>query len=67
MKKYIVTIYTRLNACISPNKELFQNILTARTAKHAKIDTWYYFDIWFNSLFYSRHDVRIEVKPYKAE
>lgn len=48
MKKYLVTIYTRSNACLNPNKELFQHILKAKTAKHAKLDTWYYFDAWFN-------------------
>lgn len=67
MKKYIVTIYTRSNACISPNKEVFQHILEVKSAKRAKIDTWYYFDTWFNSLCYSRHDLRIEVKTFTAE
>lgn len=67
MKKYLVTIYTRSNACLNPNKELFQHILKAKTAKHAKLDTWYYFDAWFNNLWYSRHDVRIEAKLFTAE
>lgn len=67
MKQYTVTIYTRSNACISPNKEVFKRITKAKTAKQAKLFTWQYFDAWFNSLSYSRHDLRIEVKQYTAE
>ena len=67
MKTYLVTIYTRSNACISPNKEIFKHMLEAKTAKQAKLRTWYYFDAWFNSAGYSRHDLRIEAKPFTAE
>ena len=67
MKKYTVTICTRSNACISPNKEVFQHILESNTAKRAKLDTWHFFDTWYNSAHYSRHDVRIEANPFTAE
>lgn len=67
MKRYVVTIYTRSNACINPNKEVFQRIFEAETAKQAKLHTWYYFNAWYNSAEYSRHDLRIEAKPYTAE
>lgn len=70
MKKYTVTIYTRSNACINPNKEVFQQIFEAKTAKSAKISAWHFFDIWYNSARYSpysRHDVRIEAKSFTAE
>ena len=67
MKKYLVTIYTRSNACINPNKEVFQQNFEAKTAKSAKINAWYFFDTWYNSVRYSRHDLRIEAKPYTAE
>ena len=67
MKKYTVTIYTRSNACISPNKEVFKHMLEAKTAKQAKLYTWQYFDAWFNTIGYSRHDLRIEAKPCTAE
>lgn len=67
MKKYLVTIYTRSNACINPNKEVFQQIFEAKTAKSAKINAWHYVDAWFNSLSYSRHDLRIEAKQFTAE
>ena len=67
MKQYTVTIYTRSNACINPNKEVFQRTFEAKTAKQAKLYAWQYFDAWFNSLSYSRHDLRIEVKPFTAE
>ena len=67
MKTYLVTIYTRSNACISPNKVIFQHIVEAETAKQAKLHTWQYFDAWFNSTGYSRHDLRIEAKPFTAE
>ena len=67
MKHYTVTIYTRSNACISPNKVVFQHTVGAKTAKKAKLYTWQYFDAWFNSLSYSRHDLRIEAKPFTAE
>ena len=67
MKKYSVTIYTRSNACISPNKVVFQHTAEAQTAKQAKLYTWQYFDAWFNSTGYSRHDLRIEAKPFTAE
>lgn len=67
MKKYLVTIYTRSNACISPNKVVFQHIAEAKTAKQAKLRTWYYFIAWYNSTGYSRHDLRIEAKLFTAE
>ena len=67
MKTYLVTIYTRSNACINPNKEVFQLIFEAKTAKSAKIAVWYYFDTLFNSTHYSRHDLRIEAKLFMAE
>ena len=67
MKQYLVTIYTRSNACISPNKVVFKHTAEAKTAKQAKLRTWYYFDTWFNCLSYSRHDLRIEAKQYTAE
>ena len=67
MKKYLVTIYTRSNACINPNKELFQQIFEAETAKGAKISAWHLLYTWFNSEGYSRNDLRIEVKPFTAE
>ena len=67
MKNYLVTIYTRSNACISPNKFVFKHTVEAETAKQAKLYTWYYFDAWFNSTEYSRHDLRIEAKSFKAE
>ena len=67
MKKYAVTIYTRSNACINPNKEVFKHTLEAQTAKLAKLYVWYYFDAWYNSAGYSRHDLRIEVKTFTAE
>ena len=67
MKYYTVTIYTRSNACISPNKEVFKCMTKAKTAKLAKLYTWCYFNVWFNSAEYSRHDLRIEAKSFKAE
>ena len=67
MKKYIVTIYTRSNASINPNKEVFHQIFEAKSAKSAKINAWHYVDAWFNSIGYSRHDFRIEAKPCTAE
>ena len=67
MKTYLVTIYTRSNACISPNKVIFQHIVETKTAKQAKLHTWQYFDAWYNSTCYSRHDLRIEAKSFKAE
>ena len=67
MKKYLVTIYTRSNAFISPNKEVFKRICEAKTAKSAKINTWYCFYAWYNSAEYSRHDLRIEAKQCPAE
>ena len=67
MKRYAVTIYTRSNACISPNKVVFQHTVETKTAKQAKLHTWYYFNTWFNSTVYSRHDLRIEAKPFTAE
>lgn len=67
MKNYAVTIYTRSNACISPNKVVFQHTVEAETAKQAMLYTWYYFNAWFNSTDYSRHDLRIEAKPCTAE
>ena len=66
MKKYLVTIYTRSNACINPSKLIFYNIVEAKTAKQAKLYTWQYFDAWFNSMGYSRHDLRIEAKQYHS-
>ena len=67
MKHYTVTIYTRSNACISPNKEVFKQNFEAKTAKSAKINAWHYFNAWYNSTGYSRHDLRIEAKSFKAE
>lgn len=67
MKKYLVTIYTRSNACISPNKVVFQHTADAKTAKQAKLYTWLYFNEWINTIGYSRHDLRIEAKPFTAE
>ena len=67
MKKYAVTIYTRSNACINPNKLVIQYTVGAKTTKQAKLYAWQYFDAWFNSLGYSRHDLRIEAKPFTAE
>ena len=67
MKNYEVTIYTRSNACIRPDKIVFQHIVEAKTAKQAKLYTWQYFGAWFNSAEYSRHDLRIEAKPGTAE
>ena len=67
MKTYLVKIYTRSNACINPNKEVFKHTLEAETAKQAKLHTWQYFDVWFNSTGYSRHDLRIEAKSFKVE
>ena len=67
MKIYLVTIYTRSNACISPNKVVFQHTAETETAKQAKLYTWQYFDAWFNSSGYSRHDLRIEAKECPAE
>jgi len=67
MKHYTITIYTRANACINPNKEVFKHMTEAKTAKLAKLYVWYYFDAWYNSTKYSRHDLRIEAKPYTAE
>ena len=67
MKKYAVKIYTRSNACINPNKLVIQYTVGAKTAKQAKLYAWQYFDAWFNSLSYSRHDLRIEAKSFKAE
>ena len=67
MKKYTATIYTRSNACINPNKEVFQRTFEAKTAKQAKLYTWQYFDVWYNIAGYSRHDLRIEVEPFTAE
>ena len=67
MKKYTVTLYIRSNACISPNKAVFQHIVEGKSAKQVKQYAWYYFSAWYNSTGYSRHDVRIEVKPFTAE
>lgn len=67
MKTYIVTIFTRSNSCISPNKFLFSDILPATTIKNAKIDAWHIFDFWHNDMNLSRHDVRIEAKQFTAE
>ena len=67
MKKYTATIYTRSNACINPNKEVFQRTFEAKTAKQAKLCIWYCFNAWYNSTGYSRHDLRIEAKPFTAE
>ena len=67
MKTYTVTLYTRSNACISPNKVIFQHIVESKTAKQAKLHTWQYFDAWYNSTGYSRHDLRIEAKQCTAE
>ena len=67
MKTYIVTIYTRSNACINPNKVIFKHIVEVETAKQAKLYTWHFFDAWYNSARYSRHDLRIEAKQFTAE
>ena len=67
MKYYSVTIYTRSNACVNPNKVIFQHYFEAKTANSAKINAWHYFNEWFNSLSYSRHDLRIEAKLFTAE
>lgn len=67
MKKYSVALYTRSNACISPNKAVFHHIVDAKSAKLAKLYTWCYFIAWFDSINYSRHDFRIEAKPCTAE
>ena len=67
MKTYTVTIYTRSNACINPNKEVFKHTLEAKTAKQAKLYTWHYVDAWFNAIGYSRHDLRIEAESFTAE
>ena len=67
MKKYLVTIYTRSNACVSPNKIVSQQVFEAKTAKSAKINAWHFFDAWYNSARYSRHDLRIEAKSFAAE
>ena len=66
-KYYTVTLYTRSNACISPNKAVFQHIVQAKSAKQVKLYAWYYFDTWFNTIGYSRHDLRIEATPLEAE
>ena len=67
MKKYTATIYTRSNACINPDKVVFQRTFEAKTAKQAKLYAWQYFDTWFNSAEYSRHDLRIEAIQSPAE
>ena len=67
MKYYSVTIYTRSNACISPNKFVFKHTVEAKTAKQAKLYAWHFFDAWYNSARYSRHDLRIEAKQFTAE
>lgn len=67
MKKYSVTIYTRSNACVNPNKAVFQQMVEAKTAKSAKINAWFFFHFWYNDDRYSRHDLRIEAKPFTAE
>lgn len=67
MKRYLVTIYTRSNACVNPNKDVFQQIVKAKTAKSAKINAWIFFNFWYNKEYYSRHDLRIETKPFTAE
>ena len=67
MKNYTVTIYTRSNACVSPNKIVSQQVFESETAKQAKLYAWQYFDAWYNSTGYSRHDLRIEAKSFKAE
>ena len=67
MKTYSVLIYTRSNACISPNKFVFHHTVEAKTAKQAKLYAWQYFDTWFNSAEYSRHDLRIEAIQSPAE
>ena len=67
MKKYTVTIYTRSNACVNPNKIVFKHFFEAETAKSAKINAWNYVRDWFNAIGYSRHDLRIEAKPFTAE
>lgn len=67
MKKYTVTVYTRSNACISPGKAVFQHIVEGKSAKQVKQYAWYYFNAWYNSTGYSRHDLRIEAKQYTAE
>ena len=67
MKKYEVTIYTRSNACLSPNKKLATGSLPANSIKNARIDAWEFFNHWFNNMKLHRNDVRIEVKPFTAE
>ena len=67
MKKYTVTLYIRSNACISPNKAVFQHIVEGKSAKQVKRYAWYNFNAWYNSAEYSRHDLRIEAKPFTAE
>ena len=67
MKIYTVTIYTRSNACVSPNKIVSQQVFEAKTAKSAKINAWHFFDNWYNSARYTRHDLRIEAEPFTAE
>ena len=67
MKYYLVTIYTRSNACISPNKVVFKHTAEAKTVNQAKLRAWHFFDAWYNSARYSRHDLRIEAKSFKAE
>lgn len=67
MKIYIVTIYTRSNACIGPKKVVFQHIVEGKSAKQVKLYAWDYFNAWYNSTGYSRHDLRIKVKPFTAE
>ena len=66
-KYYTVTIYTRSNACISPNKFVFKHTVEAKTAKQAKLYAWQYFDAWYNSTGYSRHELRIEAIQCTAE
>ena len=67
MKTYKVTLYIRSNACISPNKAVFQHIVKGKSAKQVKQYAWYYFNAWYNTIGYSRHDVRIEAAPLEAE
>ena len=67
MKNYTATIYTRSNACVSPNKLVFKRCFEAKTVKGAKIKAWHCFYTWFNDTGYSRHDLRIEVEPFTAE
>ena len=67
MKHYTVTIYTRSNACVNPNKAVFHQAFKAKTAKEAKLYTWQCFNAWYNSAEYSRHDLRIEAEQCPAE